>query len=930
LPISSKVVTLTLFIHLLLVGTSTQDKGPDTLVSCHFKELPFNEFCDYIYHESGVRIYFHESWVHGLKVTIDSDKISVIYATEMALNGTGLKVSVWNNDLVVIPGEKLPEKLPRFEIQQLKSDSSASGTKTLTQSEERYLTGRKADIIQTLQIGKKGLAESGSRVTILGRITEQQTGEVLIGATMFLEETKTGTATDQNGFLSLMVKPGNYTAVFAFMGMETKKYFLDVLSDGEFNVEMKKAAIQMKEVIVFGDRQMNFRFKDPGLEKISVKTIKEIPMMMGERDILKVSEMLPGIVTVGDGSIGINVRGGNYDQNAFYINRIPIYNISHLFGFFPAFNADIVQDFSIYKGHIPAQYGGQLSSVFNIIGRQGNRKRFTTRGGISPVAVNLSVEGPLKKDTSSFLLSGRYLYSDWILRQIDDPVIRTSNVGFNDFSATWNYDFHKSQLSLFVYHSQDKVSLSDMNSYKYSNNGASINLSHNFSTSMRADFSLTGSQYAFNTIDQQDPPIAYEHSYLIGDYRVNADFTHDLTSKNTLQYGAGITFYKLDRGTVKPYGEESLRLPVVLGKDQGIESALYLSDSHDILPWMNISAGLRLTLFNPLGARTVYTYYSGVPKDPRYINDTLQFGNWQAIKWYFEPDIRVAVIMRTDENGTVKVAFNQMHQNLFMLNNTIALSPNSQWKLADYYIRPARCYQVSTGVFRTFPIQGWETSLELYYKRIVNYPEFIDGADFLGNPNVETVVLPGNQDAYGIEFLLRRSGRKLEGWVAYTFSRSIVKVDGDQPWERINNGLAYPANYDIPHVLSTVIIYHFSRRVTASGVITYQTGRPVTYPVSVYYVNGIPYVDYSNRNEYRIPDYFRLDLSLTIEGNLKRNKFLHSSFIFNLYNVTGRDNPYSVYFKLEDGKINSYQYSVIGVPIFTITWLFKLGNYASD
>jgi len=223
-------------------------------------------------------------------VTIDSDKISVIYATEMALNGTGLKVSVWNNDLVVIPGEKLPEKLPRFEIQQLKSDSSASGTKTLTQSEERYLTGRKADIIQTLQIGKKGLAESGSRVTILGRITEQQTGEVLIGATMFLEETKTGTATDQNGFLSLMVKPGNYTAVFAFMGMETKKYFLDVLSDGEFNVEMKKAAIQMKEVIVFGDRQMNFRFKDPGLEKISVKTIKEIPMMMGERDILKVSE----------------------------------------------------------------------------------------------------------------------------------------------------------------------------------------------------------------------------------------------------------------------------------------------------------------------------------------------------------------------------------------------------------------------------------------------------------------------------------------------------------------------------------------------------------------------------------------------------------------------------------------------------------------
>jgi hypothetical protein len=386
----------------------------------------------------------------------------------------------------------------------------------------------------------------------------------------------------------------------------------------------------------------------------------------------------------------------------------------------------------------------------------------------------------------------------------------------------------------------------------------------------------------------------------------------------------------LDRGTVMPYGENSLRVPVALGKEQGVESALYISDDYDVLPWLNITAGLRLTLFNPLGPKTVYTYTPGAPKDIRYIDDSLQFVRGQAIKWYFEPDIRAAVNIRTDPDGTVKIAFNQMHQNLFLLNNTIAMSPNSQWILADYYLPPARSSQVSAGVFRTFPGRGWETSLELYYKKTVNYPEFIDGADFLNTPLVETAVLPGNQNAYGIEFLLRRSGRRLEGWLAYTYSRSIVKVDGDKPWDRINNGLAYPANYDIPHVLNTVINYHFSRRLTASGVVTYQTGRPVTYPVSVYYVNGIPYLDYSKRNEYRIPDYFRVDLSLTIEGNLKRNKFIHNSLIFSLYNVTGRDNPYSVYFKLEYGKIKSYQYSVIGVPVFTITWLFKLGNYASD
>jgi hypothetical protein len=747
---------------------------------------------------------------------------------------------------------------------------------------------------------------------------------------MYLEEMKTGKATDQNGFLSMVLPTGNYYAVFAYMGMESKRFYMEVLSDGDFAVELKKSAIEMQEVVVFGDRQMNMRLKDPGLEKISAKAIKEIPTMIGERDILRVSEMLPGIVTVGEGSAGVIVRGGNYDQNAFFMNRIPIYNTSHLFGFFPAFNADIVKDFSVYKGYIPAKYGGQLSSVFNIIGRQGNRKNFTAHASISPVAAGISVEGPIRKDTCSFLVSARYLYSDWILKQINDPVIRNSKAGFNDFSLALNYDFRKSQLSVFAYHSEDNFSLSDINSYNYSTNGASINLSRYISKSTRADFAITASRYAFNTVDQQEPTLAYEHAYQFDDARFNADFSTDLFPGNTIQFGAGFTYYGLKRGTVKPYGETSLRLPVELGNEQGIESSVYITDTYDILPWMNLSAGIRFALFNPLGPQTVYTYLPGAPMDPRYIEDTLTYNSWQAIKWYPEPDLRVTLNLRTDVNGNVKVAFNRLHQNLFMLNNTIALAPNSQWKLADYHVAPARSDQVSAGVFRTFPKPGLDASVELYYKRTTNYPEFVDGADFLVNPQIERVVLPGNQDSYGIEFLLRRSARKLEGWLSYTFSRSIVKVDGPQPWEQINNGVAYPANYDIPNVVNTVINYHFSRRITASGVITYQSGRPVTYPVSVYYINGIPYIDYTSRNEYRIPDYFRLDLSLTIEGNLKRKKFVHTSYIFSLYNATGRDNPYSVYFKLEDGKIKSYQYSVIAVPIFTVTLLFKLGNYASD
>ena len=916
-------------IGILCVVSALAGHGQDTLFQCHLDNVPFSRFSEYVLEETGVRIFYSRGWTDEVNVTLHEDSITILEAVNKALEGTRLQVSPWHGHLVVMPGTTLPLSLPDYRYDQAEPEKPAEAGKSLTESEERYLTGRKPDVTQTLVVGSKG-SQSREKATIRGRITEQQTGEPVIGATMYVEETGGGTATDQNGFLSLVLKPGKYNVVFAYLGLQTIKYMLEVHSDGEFNVEMKKSVIQMKEVEVFGDRQMNLRLKDPGLEKISAKSIKEIPMLLGERDILRVSEMLPGIVTVGEGSAGLTVRGGNYDQNAFFINRIPVYNTSHLFGFFPAFNADVIKDFSVYKGHIPAQYGGRLSSVFNIIARQGNRKEFTARGGISPVTASLSVEGPLKKDTSSFLLSGRYLYSDWILRQIDDPVIRSSQAGFGDLTLAWTHDFSKSQLSVFGYYSQDRVELANLNTYRYSNTGASIILNHHFTPASRVQFYLTGMQYAFQTIDQPDHTRAYQHRYTLGDFRLGADLALMLSSKNSLEYGAGITFYSLDRGTVEPYGQASLRLPVALGKEKGIESSIYISDTWDLLPWLNIYGGARLSLFNPLGPATEYEYTPDLPKDTRYITDTLHFSPGQAIKWYLEPDIRLAVNMRTDADGTVKLSYNLNHQNLFMLNNTIALAPNSQWKLADYHLSPARSSQVSAGIFRTFPHFGWEASAEVFYKRSENLPEFIDGADFINNPNVETTVLPGQQKAYGVELLIRRSGRRLEGWLAYTWSRSIMQVNGGQSWERINQGEAYPANYDIPHALNAVVNYHFSRRVTFSTVVAYQTGRPVTYPTSIYYIDGIQYVDYSSRNAYRIPDYFRIDASLTIEGNLRRNKFLHSSFIIGVYNLTGRENPYSVYFTSEGGKIRSYQYSVIGVPLFTVTWLFKLGNYASD
>ncbi len=919
-----------LLISMLLVVCPLQAQGPDKVMACHVRNVSFTEFCEVVLCETGVKIFYREDWIKELRITLDEDSITARSALRTALEGTDLRVSAWHNDLVIIPGVRLYTALPGYEPAVITSEIDVRKQQAVTESEKRYITGRKPGVTRTVTIGRAGTFYGRSKARVLGRILDEETGEPMSFVAVYIAEIKSGTVTDASGFFNLTLAPGSYNISAEYLGYEKGKYLFEIYSDGSITLRMNKAAVELNEVVVSSERHSGIRAKDPGFDQVSMKSIKTLPVMMGERDILKVSTTLPGIVSVGEGSAGLNVRGSSSDQNAFYINRIPIYNTFHLFGFFPAFNPDIIKDLSIYKGYIPAQYGGRLASVFNITTRQGNRKRFTAHGGISPVTANLVLEGPVKKDTSSFLLSARSSYSDWILSRIKDPTISSSSANFNDFSGGINWDIQKTQLSLFLYRSYDRFSLSDINSYDYSNTGASVIAGHTFSNSLRGEFAITGSQYDFSTVDKEEISSAYQHAYKMDHLETRADFRMLLNEKNTLEYGAGIVFYKLDRGTVFPYGDKSLRSEVDLGVERGVESSLFVSDSYDITDRINLVLGVRYTLFNPVGPDTAYKYTKGAPRDTRYIEDTLIYGKNEVIRWYHEPEIRAAINIKTDKEGSIKLAFNQIHQNLFMLNTITTVAPNTQWKMADYHLLPLRSNQVSVGLFRTLPKSGLELSAEVYYKRTYNYSEFKDGADFLTNTAVESSVLQGDQKAYGLELYAKRSRRKLEGWVSYTYSRSLVQVNGDNSWYRINNGEAYPANFDVPHSFNAVLNYYVTRRVFFSSIVTYQTGKPITYPESTFYVDHAPYLDYSERNAYRIPDYFRTDFSLTFEGDLRRNKFLHNSFILSLYNATGRNNPYSVYFKSENGRINSYQYSVIGVPIFTATWLFKLGNYVSD
>jgi hypothetical protein len=925
-----KLKTCIFFILLYLFAGSLKGQGLNQKISVNISNATLDELAIIVKEQAGVTVYFKGDWARNVQISIVADSISPVVLLETVLKKYGVRVSQWNNALVLIPNKSLIAQLPPFDTLGRRVYAAESGVEGITQAEEKYLIGRRPDVIETIVVGDKSKQRNGNKVRVNGRLKDEETGEPIIGATIYIEETGFGTSSDQNGFFNITLKAGAYNARFDCLGQKSKTYLLQIFSDGEIAIAMQKSIVQIDEVFVYGDKSKNITTREAGLEKIPIKTLKELPMMMGERDIIRVSELLPGIVSVGEGSSGINVRGGSSDQNGFYINKIPIYNTSHVFGFYPAFNPDLIKDFSIYKGHIPVEYGGRLSSVFDIVARQGNRKRFSVRGGINLFSTSVTVEGPIIKDTCSMLFSARSSYSDWILNRLEDPTIRNSSASFNDFAFSSNYEPTKNnQISLFTYYSNDYFKLSDINEYSYYNMGASVTWRHTFSPSTRSEISLIASQYSFSTIDKNEPTKSFKHQYGIGHYEAKTSISYLLNDKNKVEGGLSAINYALDRGTVSPFGESSL-IPIPLGIERGLEGTAYVSDTYDPFSWLNVSLGLRYSFFAPMGEREVYTYFENNPLDLLFVKDTISYGRFEPIKWYHGPEVRASVNFKTDRRGAIKVAFNQTRQNLFMLNNSVSIAPNTQWKLADAHIRPSTSQQISLGLFRDFPKAAIETSVEVFVKKTEYFTEFKDGANFIGSPHVETMVLQGNQNAYGIEVMVKRTTGRLNGWIAYTYSRSVIQVDGSELWMKINEGYPYASNYDIPNVVNVVGNYRFSRRFNLSTTITYQQGRPITYPLSVYYLEGLPAIDYSRRNEYRIPDYFRVDLSLSVEGNLKKKKLFHSSWNFGVYNLTGRNNPHSIYFKSENGKIKGYKYSIVGVPLFTATWIFKLGNYAAD
>ncbi|HLX67885.1 MAG TPA: carboxypeptidase regulatory-like domain-containing protein, partial [Puia sp.] len=766
---------------------------------------------------------------------------------------------------------------------------------------------------------------SGGNATIAGYVRNDKTGEAIVGATIRADTLSLSVTTDQFGYYSLTLPRGHHLIRITDAGMKDTRRPIILYSDGKLDIEMQDAITTLKAVIVSAEKTSNTQSVHMGVSRLNIKAIKQVPVVFGEADVLKVVLTLPGVTSVGEASNGINVRGGSTDQNLILFDDATIYNPSHLFGFFSAFNPDVVKGIELYKSAIPEKYGGRLSSVLDVSMLDGNSKKWSGVAGIGPLTGKFTIEGPLQKDKTSMVAAVRTTYSNWLLNLLP------ANSGYSNSSANF-YDANlrithvlnpKNTFYVMGYVSSDWFNLDNDTTYKYKNKNVNIKWKHIFNNKSYALFTAGLDRYEYSVSDSHDSVNAFNLGFSINQSYFKAEFSFAPNNRNSISYGLNSIYYKLDPGSISPVGEGSKVVNNAVPAEQGLESALYLGDQYTVSSRLSVSAGVRYSIFNYLGPHDVYNYAPGLPKEVNTITDTSVYANGKVIKTYSAPEIRLSARYTLSESESIKFSFNTLQQYIHMLSNTVAISPTDIWKLSDPHIKPQQGDQISLGYYRNFKGNTIEASVEVYYRRIMNYLDYKSGASLLLNPHIETDVLTTKGKAYGAEFLLRKLTGRLNGWLSYTYSRTFLKQDDPLAGELINGGNYYPASFDKPHNLNFIGNFRFTHRYSISTNVVYSTGRPITLPLAVFTLGGSPGLFYSNRNQYRIPDYFRTDLSIIIDGNHRLKQSTHNFWTFGVYNLTGRKNPYSVYFVQENGQIKGYQLSIFGTLIPFATYTIK-------
>ncbi|UOQ52069.1 TonB-dependent receptor [Hymenobacter cellulosivorans] len=903
-------------------GVALGQQQPAPLFSGDFNKSRFPELVKQLEAQTPYRLYYQPDALDTLTVTLRAQNQPLDSVLRTVLAKTPFRFAIDQQQRVFITtGSAIQPNLPNPFF--LSGATEAVVVADEPTPESKPTTG--GSELRLYEIGRNTAGTAPGRVTLAGHVRDKTSGEPVIGAAVFVEApTTTGTTTDQFGYYALTLPAGRYEVRVRGIGIKNTKRQVQLNADGKLEIEVEEDITPLKEVVIEAEKDRNVAGMQMGVEKLDIKTMRQVPTAFGETDILRVVLTLPGVKSVGEGSTGMNVRGGATDQNLILFNDATIYNPAHLFGFFSAFNPDVLKSVELYKSAVPAKYGGRLSSVLEITTRDGNKKKFTGSGGIGLMTSRLALEGPLIKDRSSFLVAGRTSYSDWILHQIPNKTYQESSAAFYDLNAHISHQINdKNTIYATGYLSRDQFKLASDTLYKYLNQTASLKWQHNFNNRLYGVLTGSFSKYQYSITNQKNPVNAAELAFGINQSNLQADFSYFHNNKHTIDFGLNNIFYSVAAGSLVPLGSESLIKRNVLPREQALEHALYVSDKIDVTPRFAVSLGLRYSLFNALGPRDTYRYLPGLSKSENTITDTVSHKAGSSIATYHGPEYRISAKYSLSDNSSVKASYNRMRQYIHMLSNTASMSPTDIWKLSDEHIRPQVGDQYSIGYYRNFKNNTIETSVETYYKAMHDFVDYKSGATLLLNNHIETDVVNAKGKAYGVEVMVKKLTGKLNGWVSYTYSRSLVQVDTGPNGDVINGGKFYPSNFDKPHDVTLIGNYRFSRRFSTSLNFNYSTGRPITLPLAKFYAGNSMRVYYSERNAFRVPDYYRADFALNIEGNHKIKKLAHSSWTISVYNLTGRKNPYSVYYKAENGQINGYQLSIFGRPIPTITYNFK-------
>ena len=777
------------------------------------------------------------------------------------------------------------------------------------------------------EIGNRYKPSSEEMVVLTGKVTDFKSGQNLEGINIVHREPWVATATDRQGNFTIKLPVGYNTIEINGLNIkETRRQFM-VYGEGATHIELEEENHLLDEVLIVSGRVQNVRSTQLGMEKFQPSLLKNIPTAMGEVDLLKMLQTLPGIKTVGEASSGYNVRGSAADQNLLLLNNGTIYNPNHLFGFFTAFNSDMIKDAELYKSSIPSQYGGRIASVLNITSKEASKEKFTGSVGIGLVTSKLNLEIPIIKEKTSLLLSGRTTYSDWIMKMLPEKSgYRDGKAGFYDLGGVFSHTLNeRNKLNIYGYYSHDRFAFNDNQKYAYNNMNFSANWRSIFSEKLTANFSFGYDHYDYRNDESVEEAAAARLSFAINQWFGKVDFSYKLDNNHTLNFGLMSQFYNINSGTYEPLHESSLVKWDQLQKDKALESAIYIGDQWEITPKLSVNAGIRYSMFNLLGPRTYYTYQDGMLPSSTTVVDSVSVGGGKVVKTYQGPEFRLSARYAFNDDFSVKAGFNTMRQYIHKVSNTTIMSPTDTWKLSDTNIKPQNGWQLAAGAYYNTPGQVLELSVEGYYKKLNDYLDYRSSARLIMNHHLETDVINTEGYAYGVEFQVKKPSGKLNGWASYTYSRTFLRQNDPRIARPVNGGGWYPTEYDKPHDFKLVGNYKFTRRYSVSFNMDYSTGRPTTIPAGQYYDQGLQsmQVYYTDRNSYRVPDYFRLDLAFNIEPSHHLTLLTHSSISFGVYNLTGRKNVYSIYYVSENGSVQGYKMSIFGAPIPFITYNIK-------